>query len=143
MRLRADGSPVLDYPLTDTIWEAARRALLHMAEIQFAAGARAVLPVHEDAQLAKTLAGARALIARLPMQLLRMRVVSAHVMGGAMMSHDERSGVVDQQGRHWQLENVTVIDGSVFPTSIGANPQLSVYGLALRAADALRARMQA
>lgn len=143
VRLRADGSPVLDYPLTDTIWEAARRALLHMAEIQFAAGARAVLPVHEDATLAKSLPAARELIARLPMQLLRMRVVSAHVMGGAMMSQDERGGVVDQQGRHWQLENVTVIDGSVFPTSIGANPQLSIYGLALRAADALRRRMQA
>jgi hypothetical protein len=42
-----DGLPVLDYPLGDVIWEAARRALLAMAEIQFAAGARWVTPVHE------------------------------------------------------------------------------------------------
>jgi choline dehydrogenase-like flavoprotein len=143
VRLRSDGSPVLDYPLNDTLWEAARRALLQMAEIQFAAGARAVMPVHEDAALATTLRQARQMIADLPMQTLRTRVVSAHVMGGAMMSHDERSGVVDQLGRHWQLDNVTVIDGSVFPTSIGANPQLSVYALSLRAADALRQRLQA
>ncbi len=143
VRLRSDGSPVLDYPLNDTLWEAARRALLQMAEIQFAAGARAVMPVHEDAALATTLRQARQTIAALPMQTLRTRVVSAHVMGGAMMSHDERSGVVDQLGRHWQLDNVTVIDGSVFPTSIGANPQLSVYALSLRAADALRQRLQA
>lgn len=143
VRLRGDGSPVLDYPFNDTLWEAARRALLQMAEIQFAAGARAVMPVHEDARPATSLQQVRADIARLPMQVLRTRVVSAHVMGGAMMSHDERSGVVDQLGRHWQLENVTVIDGSVFPTSIGANPQLSVYGMALRAADALRSRLRA
>ena len=42
VELRADGTPVLDYPLNEPIWEAARRALLAMAEIQFAAGATSV-----------------------------------------------------------------------------------------------------
>jgi len=28
------------------------------------------------------------------------------------------------------MENVHVVDGSVFPTSLGVNPQLSIYGLA-------------
>jgi choline dehydrogenase-like flavoprotein len=32
---------------------------------------------------------------------------------------------------------LSVMDGSVFPTSIGANPQLSVYGLAWRSAARL------
>ena len=40
--------PYLDYPLDDVYWEAARRALLAMAEIQFAAGAGRVTPVHEE-----------------------------------------------------------------------------------------------
>ncbi len=39
-------------------------------------------------------------------------------------------GVVRPDGRHWQLEGLSVHDGSLFPTSIGANPQLSVYGFA-------------
>ncbi|PIV72247.1 MAG: hypothetical protein COW56_10225, partial [Rhodocyclales bacterium CG17_big_fil_post_rev_8_21_14_2_50_68_7] len=30
-----------------------------------------------------------------------------------------------------------VFDGSVFPTSVGANPQLSIYALAARNASAL------
>ena len=34
--------------------------------------------------------------------------------------------------RFVQVENLTICDGSVFPTSIGANPQLSIYGLAAR-----------
>lgn len=143
VRLRSDGSPLLDYPLGEVEWEAARRALRQMAEIQFAAGARAVLPVHEDAGLARNWRAAREMIDRLPMQHLRTRVVSAHVMGGAAMSGDARQGVVDGLGRHWQLRNVTVVDGSVFPTSIGANPQLSVYGFALRAVAALRQRLSA
>ncbi|WP_174874222.1 GMC family oxidoreductase [Vogesella oryzae] len=141
VRLRDDGSPLLDYPLGAVEWEAARRALLSMAELQFAAGARAVLPVHEDAGLARSWREARQMIAALPMQIMRTRVVSAHVMGGAAMAADERRGVVDGDGRHWQLRNLTVIDGSLFPTSIGANPQLSVYGFALRQAEALRQRM--
>ena len=32
-------------------------------------------------------------------------------------------------GVHWQVDNLSVHDGSVFPTSIGANPQLSIYGM--------------
>ena len=45
------------------------------------------------------------------------------------MAGREDLGVVRPDGRHWQLENLSVHDGSLFPTSIGANPQLSVYGL--------------
>src|SRR5207249_2523092 len=45
--LRDDGLPVLDYPISDYVWEGMRRAYLAMAEIQFAAGAKEVLPVHE------------------------------------------------------------------------------------------------
>ena len=38
---------------------------------------------------------------------------------------------------HWQIDNVSVHDGSLFPTSIGANPQLSVYGIVNRLATRL------
>ena len=49
--LNGDGTPALDYPISDYVWDGARRALLAMAEIQFAAGATQVQPTHEDAQL--------------------------------------------------------------------------------------------
>jgi choline dehydrogenase len=45
------------------------------------------------------------------------------------MSADPKSGVVDAGGRHHQWPNVSVLDGSLFPTSIGANPQLSIYAI--------------
>jgi choline dehydrogenase-like flavoprotein len=135
--LRADGSPVLDYPITDFVWGGARRALLSMAQIQFAAGARQVLPVHELASPCSSWAQARELIERLPMRPLLTRMVSAHVMGGCAMGADTYSGVVDSRGRHWQVENLSVHDGSLFPTSLGANPQLTIYALAARNASAL------
>jgi choline dehydrogenase-like flavoprotein len=135
--LRRDGSPVLAYPLTDFVWEGVRRALIAMAEIQFAAGARKVFPVHERAQGYTNWTEAKDAISRLPLQPLLARVVSAHVMGGCAMAAEPRRGVVDARGRHHEIENLSVHDGSVFPTSLGANPQLSIYALAARNASLL------
>jgi choline dehydrogenase-like flavoprotein len=53
------------------------------------------------------------------------------------MGSDERHSVVDPRGRHRFLANLTVADGSLFPTSIGANPQQSVYGIVARNASLL------
>lgn len=137
VRLRSDGSPELDYRLTPFVMEGARRALLSMAEIQFAAGARQVVPVHEQAGQYTSWAEAREAIGALAMEPLRTRVVSAHVMGGCGMAGSERLGVVRPDGRHWQISNLSVHDGSLFPTSIGANPQLSIYGLVNKLATQL------
>ena len=71
------------------------------------------------------------------MRALAARVVSAHVMGGCPMGPEPRNAVVDEDGRHHHLGNVSVHDGSVFPTSLAANPQLSIYALAARSSAAL------
>jgi choline dehydrogenase-like flavoprotein len=135
--LRSDGSPSLDYKLTPYFWDGARRALLSMAEIQFAAGAQRVAPLHEQATYTASWAEAKAQIERLPMELYQTRVLSAHVMGGCGIAGKPELGVVRPDGRHWQIENLSVHDGSLFPTSIGANPQLSIYGLVNKLATAL------
>lgn len=139
--LTSDGSAVLDYPLTEPIWNAVRRAFIAMAEIQFAAGAQIVYPVHELAGGYTRLADAKAAIDRLALKPLLTRVVSAHVMGGCGMAASERHGVVDGRGRHYQIDNLSVLDGSIFPTSVGANPQLSIYGIVARAASELAAEL--
>ncbi len=54
-----------------------------------------------------------------------------------------RQSAVDPGGRHHQLENLHVMDDSVFPTSIGANPQLSIYAVVARFADDVAARLAA
>ena len=141
VKLRSDGSPLLDYPLNDFVMDGARRAFLSMAEIQFAAGARSVVPVHEMAGSYTSWAQAREAIKALPMKPLLTRVVSAHVMGGCAMGASERQGVVQPDGTHWQVSNLSVHDGSLFPTSIGANPQLSVYGFANKLATGLAKRL--
>lgn len=139
--VRSDGSPVLDYPLNAFVMDGARRALLAMAEIQFAAGAAQVNPIHEQAQPFTTWAAAKAAIEAFDMKPLLTKVVSAHVMGGCAMAADAQRGVVQPNGVHWQVGNLSVHDGSLFPTSIGANPQLSIYGIANRLAQGLAKRL--
>jgi choline dehydrogenase-like flavoprotein len=141
VKLRGDGSPVLDYPLTDFVMEGARRAMLSMAEIQFAAGAKQVLPVHELTQPYTAWQQARQAIEALPMKPLLTKVVSAHVMGGCGLASREKHGVTRPDGVHWQIDNLSIHDGSLFPTSIGANPQLSVYGITNRLAQGLAKRL--
>jgi choline dehydrogenase-like flavoprotein len=137
VQLRHDGSPVLDYPLTTYVMEGLRRAMVVMAEIQFAAGAQVVAPFHEKGTPVRTFAAVRAQIASLEMKPPQAKVVSAHVMGGCGMAADDKRGVTNSYGALHNVDNVSVIDGSLFPTSIGANPQLSIYGLAVRAATDL------
>jgi choline dehydrogenase-like flavoprotein len=141
VKLRGDGTPVLDYPLKEFVMEGARRAFLAMAEIQFAAGARQVLPGHELARPYESWAEARQAIQGMAMKPLLAKVVSAHVMGGCGAAATDKQGVVRPDGVHWQLENLSVHDGSIFPTSIGANPQLSIYGITNRLAQSLAKRL--
>jgi choline dehydrogenase-like flavoprotein len=56
---------------------------------------------------------------------------------------DARRAVVDVTGRHHQLANLYICDGALFPTSIGANPQLSIYGFAARIATGLASTLGA
>ena len=141
VELRRDGSAELHYPLTGFVMDGARRALLSMAEIQFAAGARQVGVGHETAPIYTTWAQAREGIATLPMEPLLTKVFSAHVMGGCALAADAGRGVLRPDGVHWQIDNLSVHDGSIFPTSIGANPQLSIYGIVNRLATGLARRL--
>ncbi len=55
---------------------------------------------------------------------------TGHPQGGNALSRDPRKGVVDPSFRVHGFENLYVCDASVFPTTIGVNPQLTVMALA-------------
>ncbi|RZU46757.1 choline dehydrogenase [Fluviicoccus keumensis] len=137
VRISDKGDPILDYDVTDALWNGAKRAYLSMAEAQFAGGASEVKMAHLDSAWVKTWKEAQTQINQLSYKKFRTALFTAHLMGGCTMSEDAKKGVVNSRGRHHQLENLSVFDGSVFPTSIGANPQLSIYGLVAQNATAL------
>lgn len=62
---------------------------------------------------------------------------SRHVMGTARMGTDPSTSVVSPEQRLWDVDNVLVCDSSVFVTSAGYNPTLTLSALAHRAATLL------
>ncbi|HEX4865614.1 MAG TPA: GMC family oxidoreductase [Acidimicrobiales bacterium] len=58
-----------------------------------------------------------------------------HQMGTMRMGSDPSSSVVDPDGRLGGIPNLYVADGSVFPTSGGYNPTLTIQAMAWRTAD--------
>lgn len=130
VKLRPSGAPLLDYPIPPAHWEAFRFAQKRLAELQLASGAKAVLTIHEP-PCKMTRAKDVELIDTLRWETGAVAVFTAHQMGGAAMGDDAETSVVRSEDlRHHSIHNLYVIDGSVFPTSLGVNPQESIYGLA-------------
>lgn len=65
-----------------------------------------------------------------------------HIMGTARMGEDPATSVVDAHGRCHDVENLWIVDSSVFVTSSALNPTLTAQAFALRAADALAASLR-
>ncbi len=135
--------PQLDYEISDTLWRALKQAMLSLVELQFAAGAQTVLPLHMDASFAISWQEAKKQIKNLVSDKMRWQTMSAHVMGGCAMGSDEKKSVVDNNANHHQLENLLVMDGSLFPTSLGVNPQLTIYAITAKLASQLALQMKA
>jgi choline dehydrogenase-like flavoprotein len=64
---------------------------------------------------------------------------TCHMNGTARMGTDPRTSVVDSDCRSWDIRNLFVCDGSVFPTVGGVNPSLTIQALACRTADRISA----
>jgi len=62
---------------------------------------------------------------------------SAHTLGTCRLGETADVGVVDADGRSFDIPNLWICDTSVFPSSLTANPGLTTMALSLRTADAI------
>ena len=133
--LRENGRRLsIRYPLGDTRAAAMREAMKVSARIQLAAGAREVRTLHRDPVVIQSERDLRIVDERLVGPNL-LSVFTAHQMGGCAAGSDPKVSVVDGNLRHHHLANLWVFDGSVFPTSLGVNPQLSILGIVAASAE--------
>ncbi len=129
----ANGVPVLDYWITERDKERFKKGLKAVARIYLAAGAEEVLVPHASGVRIRSAADL-GLIDRMDVDPCRMAVFSAHQMGTAAMGKDPARSVTDSWGRCHGYANLFVCDGSLFPTSLGVNPQITIAALADRTA---------
>ena len=72
-------------------------------------------------------------LANTPLWLFK-RVITVHPLGGVPMGDSPDRGVVDQWGEAFAYPGLHVVDGSVMPGPVGANPSLTIAAFAERAA---------
>jgi choline dehydrogenase-like flavoprotein len=130
---RKDGSPKVSYALNDADARALSEGIAACARILLAAGAREVLSPFSGSGSIRTDGEAAALSTRVP-RILDPALTATHPMGSLPMAADPRRGVTDGEGRFHGLTGLYVADGSLFPTSIGGPPQISIYTAGRRVA---------
>jgi len=64
---------------------------------------------------------------------------TCHLNGTARMGDDPKTSVVNADCRSWDIPNLWICDGSVFPTVGGVNPSLTIQAIACRTADRIKA----
>ena len=70
----------------------------------------------------------------------RMRLEAFHPLGTARMDAAPALGVVDPAGAVHGYRDLYVADGSLFPSSIGVNPMMTIIAMAARVARGLADR---
>ena len=132
LTIDAQGEPSIAYELSASDKARMRRGVAEAIRIMFLAGAKEVyLPTTEDVLgLGKDLEGqatvlkniAQADLVEKNLQFIPNRTIltSAHMQATDKMGSDPAKSVVSRDFRVWGKENLYVVDGSIFPTSIGA-----------------------
>jgi choline dehydrogenase-like flavoprotein len=67
-------------------------------------------------------------------------LTSAHLQATNKMGASPRDSVVSREFKVWGTDGLYVVDSSIFPTSIGANPMQSIYTFAKIFADRMLVR---
>jgi choline dehydrogenase-like flavoprotein len=137
-----DGRPILRYRMSEPDRAQLAAGLAACARILVAAGAREVTIPAIPPRRVVSFADVDALD-RSSLRPHAVPLSAVHPMGTMRMGEDPAVSVVRSTGEHHQLEGLFVADGSLFPTSIGVPPQISIYAFALHLAPHAVARARA
>jgi len=134
------GKPLIDYELGEREKHLVRRGLAEVARIFFAAGAQFVTHLLSQTLVLRSV-DEIPLLDELPLRPNEMALFSAHPQGSCRMHADAARGPLDGHGEAHEVPNLFVADASVFPTSVGINPQITIMTLATRQASVIRQRL--
>ncbi len=133
------GVPAISYNVGGEDLERMHRGLVHTGEMALAGGARKIFPV---------VLGMGPLEGRAGLETLRRTRLAAkdvawtsyHPLGSCKMGRDPRTSVVGLDHQCHDVPGLYVVDGSTVPGPLGVNPQITIMGMATRAAAKIAER---
>ncbi len=132
-RVKADehANPMLTFHMSQDDAETMHEAMVISDRILFAAGARRVLNGNFAVPEVKSVTELDAL-ARQKTRPSDFLMMAFHPQGTCRMGVDPKKCVVGPDGQAHDLENLYIADASVFPTSLGVNPQETIWAIATK-----------
>lgn len=111
-----------------------------VGRVFFAAGAEEFLPGRVGGGVVRREADIDAM---LPLDLPAHHLVTyaSHPMGTCRMGARAEDSVIDPSGQVWGWRNLHVADASIFPTSLGVNPQVTTMAMGLMIGEEVAARV--
>jgi choline dehydrogenase-like flavoprotein len=129
------GRPVISYRQGARDLAYLKEAIEAMVRLHFAAGARSVRTLHTRPLEFTAPEGIRESLERASWEENDLALYSAHPLGTCRMGGDPRRSVVDSHCQSHDVGGLFIIDGSVTPTSLGVNPQLTILAIAEKSAE--------
>jgi len=130
-----DGSIRASYKLTREDADRIHFGIARAAEVHFAAGATEVYP--NIPRFGTLKRGDLASFEAARLKASELRLEAFHPMGTARISADPRQGVCAADGSVRGAENLYVADASLFPTSVGVNPMMTIIACAKQVSRAV------
>jgi glycine/D-amino acid oxidase-like deaminating enzyme len=140
VRPGAAGSPLILYSLGDEETEKMRRGMAILCEVFLAAGAKRVYPMMPGLEEVTTRADVERLRA-MKVPASAFDITAYHPLGTCRTGTDPKRSVVGPDYETHEVERLFVADGSVVPSSLGVNPQMTIMSMALRAGEIIDGRI--
>ncbi|MCX6132726.1 MAG: GMC family oxidoreductase [Ignavibacteriales bacterium] len=130
-----EGRASISYSLRGKDLEYLKQGLDIAARVQFAAGARRVMTLHARPTEFLSAGDITKKLAAAEWGTNEIAMYSAHPLGTCRMGSDPKRSVVDSHCQSHDVKGLFVIDGSVMPTSLGVNPQVTILAIAEKSAE--------
>ncbi len=135
------GNPFVSYWINRDDTRKILKGIATIAEVFLSAGAREVYTGLVDVPIVKTERDINVLY-RSKIQPSHLELMAFHPMGTARMGNDISDSVVNEYCETHEIKNLYIIDASIFPSSLGVNPQLSIMAFATYAAEHIAKRFK-
>lgn len=135
-------NPIFIYSLSATDLARIKKAISFLTRILLKGGAkRVIIPVHHPlpgsgGSELSSLADVEQ-FEQLSLRASDMEMLAFHPLGTCRMGRSAAEGVCDQNHQVFGMQGLFVCDGSILPSSLGVNPQMTIMALATRLADRL------
>ncbi len=126
------GQTIIRYDLDDRDVALLKKAIVILVEIYWAAGAKAVFP--GTSVFPELRNGEMSRLREHNFKADELELMAFHPLGTCRMGREPESSVVDGNLQVHGVEGLYISDGSVIPSALGVNPQLTIMALSTRLA---------